>query len=279
VPLSGLAGTLRVGASWTRTVFSVVFQATRTSGSGSNSKAFARMVVSTPSVRNEILDNAAPLPSDLVPWRPPPARRSRGRRYAWPATIHLRLRNGSHTRSLGTKTRLEAEGYAAMAEQSVERRLTARVHRVWKEAATHTYPRRAQIDPADLGADWANCLMIDLDSVPTRSRFSYVGSALRDFSWPIFDRQCISECLEGTLLELVARHVPRILETKEPLGFAGAATHQDADILYRTILLPLSENGRDIDGVLAAIGYREIAIEQMVPAPASGEPESMLRLS
>ena len=168
-----------------------------------------------------------------------------------------------------------------MAEQSVERRLTARVHRVWKKAAgTQSFPRRSQIDPAVLGADWANCLMIDIDSNPAHSRYSYVGSALRDFSWPIFDRQCISECLEGTLLELVARHVPQVIATANPLSFGGSAIHQDADILYRTVLLPLSESGSTIDGLLAAIGYREIAAGQTMPVAELGDgSQGALRVS
>ena len=164
-----------------------------------------------------------------------------------------------------------------MADPPVERRLTSRILRVWKAAAGASFPRRSHIDPAQIGTDWANCLMIDLDEVPARSRFSYVGNALRDSIWPTFDRQCISECLEGTLLELVARHIPKVLEQRKPISFAGSAFHQETDILYRTVLLPLSENGRDIDGLLAAIGFREIAAEEGMPtmrqdaaAPAMG---------
>ena len=101
--------------------------------------------------------------------------------------------------------------------------------------------------------------MIDIAPELRRSRFSHVGSALRDASWPTFDRQCLSECLEGTLLELVTRHVPRLLQANKPVSTGGAAVHEESNILYRTILLPLSESGHQIDGVLAAVGYREVA--------------------
>ncbi len=152
-----------------------------------------------------------------------------------------------------------------MAAEEAERRLTNRVLRVWKALATEGFPSRAQIDPTAFGADWAQCLMIDIAPELRRSRFSHVGSALRDPSWPTFDRQCLSECLEGTLLELVTRHVPRLLQANKPVNAGGAAVHEEANILYRTILLPLSESGAQIDGVLAAVGYREIAATADLP--------------
>ena len=147
-----------------------------------------------------------------------------------------------------------------MTTTSDERRLTARVHAVWKKLAGSGLPRRSQIDPADFGIDWANCLMIDVDQVPERSRFSYVGIALRDPTWPTFDRQCISECLEGSLLELVTRHISRVAVTRNPISFGGSAVHDETAILYRTALLPLSETGERVDGVLGAIAFREVSL-------------------
>jgi hypothetical protein len=149
---------------------------------------------------------------------------------------------------------------AAMTTGSEERRLTARVHAVWKKLAGTGLPRRSQIDSADFGLDWANCLMIDVDQVPQRSRFSYVGIALRDPTWPTFDRQSISECLEGSLLELVTRHIPRVAVTRNPISFGGTAVHDETSILYRTVLLPLSETGERVDGVLGAIAFREVSL-------------------
>ena len=136
---------------------------------------------------------------------------------------------------------------------------------MWKKIAGGAFPRRSQIDPRDFGNDWSNCLMIDLDQVTHRSRFAYLGNSLRDPTWPTFDRQAISECLEGTLLELVTRHIQRVTVKKSPVSFGGSARHDESEILYRTILLPLSENGDRIDGILAAIAYREITVAEELP--------------
>jgi hypothetical protein len=152
-----------------------------------------------------------------------------------------------------------------MTTPSSERRLTTRVHAVWKKIAGGGYPRRSQIDPRDFGTDWSNCMMIDLDQVTARSRFAYLGNALRDPTWPTFDRQAISECLDGTLLELVTRHIQRVTVKKQPVSFGGSARHDESEILYRTVLLPLSEHGDRIDGILAAIAYREVTVAEELP--------------
>jgi hypothetical protein len=146
--------------------------------------------------------------------------------------------------------------------ETPDRRLVVRVHNIWKKAAGDVMPRRSQIDPREFGADWANCILIDLDPVPGRSRFSHVGENLRDPTWPTFDRQCVSECLEGSLLELVTRHISKLTTKRKPISLAGSAVHDEADILYRTTLLPLSETGDKIDGVLAAVAYREVTVAQ-----------------
>jgi hypothetical protein len=159
-----------------------------------------------------------------------------------------------------------------MTDTASDRRLTTRVLAVWKGIAANGFPRRSQIDPRDFGADWSNCLMIDLDPVASRSRFSHVGNALRDPTWPTFDRQSVAECLEGTLLELIARHIPQVTAKRKPIDFDGSAIHDDGDILYRTVLLPLSETGKVIDGVLAAIVYREVSVAEALPLHAASQP-------
>ena len=152
-----------------------------------------------------------------------------------------------------------------MSHTAADRRLIVRVHEVWKRTAAGAPPRRSQIDPREYGSDWTNCAMIDLDPVPARSRFAHVGDNLRDPTWPVFDRQVISECLEGSVLELITRHIPRLAVKKRPLSFGGSAVHNDGNVFYRTTLLPLSENGERVDGILAAVTYREAGADEQIP--------------
>jgi hypothetical protein len=147
----------------------------------------------------------------------------------------------------------------ATSTSTQERRLTARVKKEWRGFGRASYPRRCDIDRAKFGNDWDFCFLVDLSDSTMDSRFSYVGTALTEFGSPISDRQRIGESPEGTLLELAAKEIGKVKELKQPVVTSGRAVHEEAEILYRAILLPLSENGRVIDGVLGAIGYREVA--------------------
>lgn len=150
---------------------------------------------------------------------------------------------------------------------ATERRLTMRVLQIWKEMShPPDLPRRSRIDPRLFGADWSNCLLIDVDPFPERSRVAFVGERLRDTSWPPFDRQCLTECVSGTLLHLAASKLSLVLEHVAPVSFGGPGMHGETPILYRAILLPLAEQGAVIDGVLGAVSYRELSLSEGVAA-------------
>ncbi len=140
-----------------------------------------------------------------------------------------------------------------------EQRLTMRVLAQWRAFAEgNDFPRRSQIDAQRIGADWANCLMIDLDPDLARSRFSFVGDHLRDPSWPIFERQYVTDCLENTLLHLATSYIDRVVSRRTVISAGGTGIHLGTPIIYRSILMPLSEGGDRIDGIFGAANYREI---------------------
>src|SRR6267154_5048517 len=66
-----------------------------------------------------------------------------------------------------------------------QRRLVDRVLRLWKEMAhREPFPRRDQIQPAMLGVDWLNCLVIAVKSPVRLSTFVYVGENLSLYALP-----------------------------------------------------------------------------------------------
>jgi hypothetical protein len=79
----------------------------------------------------------------------------------------------------------------------------------------------------------------------------------------------LAEFARGSLLELIARQIPRVLQKKAPLGFGAQVLLNDGDFLFRAILLPLSENGERLDCLLGAVAYREVAAIEQAKAPAS----------
>jgi len=133
-----------------------------------------------------------------------------------------------------------------MTDQTDERRAIMRIHAVWQRLADHRVPRLAEIDPQQFGTDWSNCLVMQIDSGNARPHVSFAG------------RGAISERLAETLLALAQRHIARVLATRNAVSYGGIASHEGNDILYRIVVLPLSENGAQIDALLAGMSYRDI---------------------
>jgi hypothetical protein len=146
-----------------------------------------------------------------------------------------------------------------------EQRLIMRVLAQYRGLCRGTgLPRRAQINPALFGRDWAHCLLVDLDPHLEASRFAYIGEKLGDPTWPAFERQTLADCGENTLLHAATIYAPRVLTRRLPISRGGIGLHQHTPIVYRSILLPLSESGTTIDGLLGAANFREIPVREEI---------------
>jgi hypothetical protein len=129
-----------------------------------------------------------------------------------------------------------------------ERRLVWRVLRHWTEMVSERgCPRRDEIDPWVLGQDWANCLLIAVQSPVELSHFIAVGVNL-----------AVALCPTDTLAGVLLSHLPRVLSARRCLIIEGGATIRGAPILFRSALLPLSEDGMAIDHVLGATNHRAL---------------------
>ena len=138
-----------------------------------------------------------------------------------------------------------------------QRRLVDRVLRLWKEMAhQEPFPRCDQIEPAVLGVDWLNCLVIAVKSPIRLSTFVHVGENL-SFT------HCPDESLAGVLLA----HLPQVLSERRCLMIEGITRFRDLDILYRSGLYPLSDDGIAIDHMLGAANYRPVREKEASTAP------------
>ena len=127
-----------------------------------------------------------------------------------------------------------------------ERRLVWRVLRHWTQISDDgRFPRRDQIDRWMRGSDGANCLLIAVASPIELSHFVVVGVNL-----------AIALCPTDTLAGVLLSQVPRVVSARHGLMIEGGATLRGADIIYRAVLLPLSEGIVAIDHVLGAMNYR-----------------------
>ena len=136
-----------------------------------------------------------------------------------------------------------------MTDHPEERRTILRIHAVWQRLATHRLPSRSALDPDEFGGDWSSCLIVPI-----------VGDngKPRGFSEKEFDPNVPRQRLACALLSLSQHHVTRVLATGQAVGYGGTASHEGTDILYRIVLLPLSEDGAHIDALLVGVTYREV---------------------
>ena len=129
-----------------------------------------------------------------------------------------------------------------------ERRLVWRVLRHWTEMVNgRGCPRRDEIDPWILGEDWVNCLLIAVQSPVKLSHFISVGENL-----------AVALCPKDTVAGVLLSHLPRVLSARRCLIIEGGATLEGAPILFRSALLPLSDDGMAIDHVLGAANHRAL---------------------
>jgi hypothetical protein len=133
-----------------------------------------------------------------------------------------------------------------------ERRLVWRVLRHWTEISDGgRFPRREQIDRWMRGEDGANSLLIAVESPIELSHFVIVGVNL-----------AIALCPADTLAGVLLSQVPRVISARHGLMIEGGATLRGAGIIYRAVLLPLSEGSVAIDHVLGATNYRSLRTKE-----------------
>jgi hypothetical protein len=158
---------------------------------------------------------------------------------------------------------------------SDERRLTDRVIAKWQALLLNSrFPRRVQLAPDSFGGDWSSCMLLRLEDAVLRSRLIYVGEELRKASGTTTqERVALSDYPDGCLLRLANAKISAVFAKAGPITFGGTGMSNDTAILYRAVLLPLSDDGRHIDHVLGAVNYREISVEK-----EATEAEAMLTL-
>ena len=127
-----------------------------------------------------------------------------------------------------------------------ERRLVWRVLRHWQKFVDGgRFPRRDEIYLWLHGEDGKNCLLIAVESPIELSHFIVVGLNL-----------AVALCSPDTLAGVLLSRASRVASARRGLTIEGGATLRGADILYRSVLLPLSEDGVTVNHVLGATNYR-----------------------
>ncbi len=137
-----------------------------------------------------------------------------------------------------------------------DRRLTKRIQKTWRKTASGYLPSWRDIQSLDLGDDWENCFGVDLRLSDGFPYFIYLGDALCHLSnlYLSGDGQW-----ERNLLDMATIKMDEAALNRAPISYGDALRLCDGRrVLFRSVLLPLADNGVDVTHVFGAINGKGV---------------------
>lgn len=139
-----------------------------------------------------------------------------------------------------------------------EKRLVLRILDLWRDAHQEDrLPQLPDLTPTDTGEDADHVYIIDVLDV-AGPRFTYVGAALRVSSWPQSEGALVAHCPDDSMLGVTSQHWNEIVERGVPVTRGGIGTHEGGPVLYRSILVPLSDERGRIAAIMGAANWRMV---------------------
>lgn len=138
--------------------------------------------------------------------------------------------------------------------------MVLRLLQYWRQiGGDRSFPGSGDIAPVDIPEMWPHCYLIDVAAAPADPVIDYVGPASSEGLPGDFKGRPISELPPNTLLAKATSYLNQVIAKEVPISMGGEFEDgTGATILYRSILLPLSDEGRTIDHVLGAANYRKV---------------------
>ena len=144
--------------------------------------------------------------------------------------------------------------------QGMERRLVLRLLSHWRKLCDdRAYPSFFDLDPSAISEMWRDCFVIEIFADGSEPCFRAVGEDLAahlDFS--LID-QPISLVPGKSLPGVAISFLEEVLRKGVPIS-RGDEISKDhgVKVLYRSILLPMSDDGDTVTGILGAVNCREV---------------------
>ncbi len=150
---------------------------------------------------------------------------------------------------------LERPGKLAL-KRATERRLTERVRNKWARIARDRLPSLKEVESLSFGPDRSYCFAVDLRLSDVFPYFLFMGDELAAYStlYPMGDPR-----REKTLLDTAIAKMDAAALTRKPVEFSDIQRLDDGRrIAFRSVLLPVSENGVDVTHIFDAASGRAI---------------------
>lgn len=156
-----------------------------------------------------------------------------------------------------TETTDPMENRVFEAQDPRERRLVLRLLSYWRDVCgERDMPSPGDIDGAAIPDMWDYCFVIAVDG-DAKGRFESVGDWHAEFHGGPASGIGVAEVGESTLLGRSTNYLEEVVTRKIPVTYGGEFLNNVGDeILYRSILLPLSEDGTKVSAILGGANCR-----------------------
>ena len=142
---------------------------------------------------------------------------------------------------------------------STERRLVMRIMELWERLrGLRPFPRMSDVLAADIGPDWASCFLIAIGPATGQWSFHHVGGDLLVPEWSGAIGGAMVDCPKDTLLGHACAYMTDVLDRRIPISLGGTFHIDDSRTVFRSIILPLSDDGLRVDSVLGAANCRQV---------------------
>lgn len=140
--------------------------------------------------------------------------------------------------------------------ETKERRLVHRLLIHWRELAPDdVLPSRASVRSDSLGDMWRFCFTLEIGAVA--AVFAHIGEAHVAHLGHDLTGKPAAAVKKGTLLSGALDRLDDVLLRRIPIARQGTFSGADgAPVPYRSILLPLADDGSEINGILGAANCR-----------------------
>jgi hypothetical protein len=146
------------------------------------------------------------------------------------------------------------------APSGMERRLVLRLLAYWRNLSDEgSIPSFDQVDPESIPEIWANCFVIDLSGAEDEPVIRVVGENLAKTSTVDLVDLPLSQLPQNTLIERATGYVGEVVRKSVPISRGGEFVKGDGTtVLYRSVILPMSDDGETLCGLLGAANCREV---------------------
>jgi hypothetical protein len=147
--------------------------------------------------------------------------------------------------------------------QGMERRLVLRLLTHWRAiCGDRDYPSFSEVEPENMPEMWHNCFVLEVIGHEEDPVFRAAGGEIMSHSADSLIGTPVSFWTPDTLIGVAVSHTRDVLRKGVPMSHGDEFMKIDGTrVLYRSILLPMSDDGETISGLLGAVNCREVMEE------------------